>query len=477
MENIILQIVSETAKKYLEYFNGQGVGNLPEMAEDFKLISAEMAKGMLIAFIESTDEAICSAKRERKADGFKIHERNVPRTVFTALGSFTYKRTYFNTPDTREYLLDHILEVNSYERVDAGVSARLVESAALYSYGRSVDIVTGGQVSRQTVRNKIMNTGEVLYVPEKAAYTPEALHIFADEAHVNLQTGKNTIVPLVTICSGKQPISKGRNELISPVHVHGYGIEPETHWEYVYALCAERYDMSIVKAVYIYGDGAARIKKGFDFFPEAMFILDAFHFKKRMRSLLAGEICSNYVSPMYAAIRKGDKKYFDRLVQKMIGAIEEKMPESNEKLKKIKSVKDNAVYILKHWDGIQNAKQPGVIGSCTEAMVSHALAERLSRNPMGWSKGGLSKMAMIRVFTLNGGKIKPADTVAWKHRCNKESVVMKFEKYEEIIKNQNDKILKGAKNWRWFEVENMISGKRTGTSVALDALSRTRNVG
>jgi hypothetical protein len=435
-----------------------------------------MTKEVLSAFLSAADEAIRGAKADRKADGIKVHERKVPRTLLTALGPLTYERTYFNVLGCRKYLLDNILGVEPYERIDAGVSAGLVNTAAAYSYGRSADIATGGQVSRQTVRNKIMNTGEVVYIPEKAAATPEALHIFADEAHVNLQSGRNTIVPLITICSGKQPVSKGRNELIDPVHIHGYGIKPEKQWEYVYALCAAKYDMDLVKDVYIYSDGAAWIRKGFDFFPDAFFVLDTFHFKKRLRSLLSGEICSNYASPISAAIEKGDRKYFDRLVQTMINKLEEGMPESKAKSNKVKSVRDNAAYILNQWNGIQNAKLSGSIGSCTEAMISHALAERLSRNPMGWSKPGLSKMAMIRVFTLNGGKIEAADTVARKHRRDKESITVKFEKYEKIVKNQNDEVLKDAKNWRWFEVDNLISGKTTGTSVTLDALGRTRNI-
>ena len=44
-------------------------------------------------------------------------------------------------------------------------------------------------------------------------------------------------------------------------------------------------------------------------------------------------------------------------------------------------------------------------GSCTEPLISHTLSECLSKNPLAWSKEGLGKMAMLRIFEENGGKI------------------------------------------------------------------------
>ena len=214
MENIILQIVNETAINFINYVNVNGLGTLDKMTVDFKQISDDMALQILGAVVGSADGSVCDAKEERKQDGISIHQRNVPRTLLTALGNFTYNRTYFNTDFGMVYLLDDILGVSPYDRIDAGVSARLVNAAAIHSYGRTASIVAGGNISRQSVWNKAMNTGEVAYVPERVDHTPSALHIFADEDHVPMQDGSNAIVALVTVCAGKQLVSKGRNELI-----------------------------------------------------------------------------------------------------------------------------------------------------------------------------------------------------------------------------------------------------------------------
>jgi len=476
MEKIIHQIVSETVVKYLEYYETTGIVSLDKMSEALKELSDEMALQMLSAFIESADRSICESKSERKNDGITVHERNVPRTVFTSLGSFTYPRSYFKTPVGMSYMLDEMLSVSPYERIDAGVSAKLVNAAALHSYGRSASIVCGDKISRQSAWNKAMNTGEVAYIPEQSQETPETLHIFADEDHVSLQHGNNTIVPLVTVCAGKRAVSKGRNELIEPFHVHGYGLDKETLWNYVYALCAVKYDMSKIEKVHIYGDGASWIKSGTETFSNAIYLLDAFHYRKRMRSLFSGELSSRFALSTYDAIARNDIASFESKVMSLKSLILEKMPDSKARERKLKSIVENSGYILNHWEAIQNTKISGVIGSCTEAMVSHVLSERLSRNPMGWSKRGLSKMAMFRVFVINGGKIEAIDTLSWKYSDKRERVASQVEKYDKIVKLQHDEIFKDAKNWTLFNYDNKISGKTTGSKVALDALGKLRNV-
>ena len=476
MESIIQQILANAATDFLNYFETYGMGALDKMADDLKLISDGLAARMLGAFIDAADKSICDAKKERKEDGIKVHEHGVPRTLFTSLGFFTYNRTYFDTLAGRAYLLDDILAVDPYERVDAGVGARLVNAAATHSYARSAAIAAGGNVSRQSAWNKAMTTGEVAYLPKRADYIPEAIHIFADEDHVALQDGGGTIVSLVTVCAGKRHVFKGRNELVDPFHVQGYGMDKETLWGYVYALCAEKFDMDRVGAVYVYGDGASWIKGSLDMFPNAIYVLDVFHFKKRMRSLLSGEVGAQFTLAAHAAVARGDKAAFKSTAQALLATVLKTLPEGRTREKKAENINDNIGYILNNWDAIQNAKLPGAIGSCTEALVSHVLSDRLSRSPMGWSKKGLSKMAMIRVFALNGGEVMPADTLAWKHCDRRLRVADRIEKYDNIVRLQQDKVFKDVKNWRWFEVDSKISGKTTGTKTALDALGKLRNV-
>lgn len=477
MEHIIQQITEQYVKKFLEHFESRGIYDLGEMAKD----GLEMAKGLmrdlLTAVVESSDQALVAAKAKRREDGTAIHERDVERTQFTSLGPFTYRRTYFQTATGKAYLLDGILGVREYDRVDTTVSAAMVNQAGSLSFQRSAGIVTGGHISRQTAWRKAMGTGEVALLPGRAREQPESLHIFADEDHVHLQNGRSTILPLVTVCAGKRNVSGERNALIEPAHVNGYGLRPDLLWEYVYALCEAKYDMGSVKEIFIYGDGAAWIGKSEDCFPGAVRVLDDYHYRKRMTSLAAGGICKEYAPRLHSAVRSDDRKRFLELLQEMEDKVAADVNEKARR-KRLKALKEDGAYILKHWDAIQNMGCDGAIGSCTEALVSHVFSERFSRNPMGWSKAGLEKMTMIRVFIKNGGKVTPLD-IGLDKRCVGERRAIRgcVDKYAGLVNAQTKEIFKDVRSWKWFGGgDGMISQARSGTRQALRLLGKTRNI-
>ena len=482
MEKILQQILVETLTKFMEYYEKVGLSEIYTMTEEFKEIGNEMLREILCVFIENADRAICEdAKAERKADGFTIKERDVPRSLFTAIGEIEYNRTYFEANGGGYvHILDHLLGVQPYERVDSGIGAGLVNNAASVSFGKSAAIVTGGKVSRQTAWKRVQDVGEVAYLPTRSGHAPETLHIFADEDHVNLQDGGNAIVPLVTCCEGKEAVCKGRNALIDPVHIQGYGLKPDKHWGYVYAVMAEKYDLKKVKQVFLYGDGARWIKAGLDVFGDAIHVLDAYHLDKRLKALLSGDICSAFAHRVRAAVDRGDRAAFQKLYYEMANAVTSGMEIGKGRQKKLAALHENASFLLAHWQAILNNRLPGAIGSCTEAQVSHVLSKRLSRDPMGWSKAGLSKLTMVRVFCLNGGTVMPYDIGAGKVNSQKErTVITSIKKYEDIAARQYDDVFKGWRNWKWFEKDddNLISRKPSGTKTAVDALMKMRDIG
>ena len=372
------------------------------------------------------------------------------------------------------YLLDGILGVNAYERVDTTVSAQMVNYAGEYSFSRSTDIVTDGEVSRQTAWKKAMGTGEAVVIPERSEMTPEVLHIFADEDHVHLQNGKGQILPLVTICMGKNPVCKGRNELIDPVHINGYALKPDELWSYVYAVCEAKYDMRKVRKVMVYGDAAPWIGTSKDFLPDPVYVLDGYHFWKHIKALLAGDICGTFALRAHRTVRENHPDAFRKMLYEMEGALLSEMPKGKERDKRLHHIREEGAFLLAHWDEIQNLTDRDSIGSCTEALISHVFSERFSRNPMGWSKAGLEKMTMIRVFITNGGKITPLD-IGLDRRSERErrTIRSRVEKYAALVNRQEQELLKEAKNWRWLDYDdNMISQARTGTRYLLRCLGK-----
>jgi hypothetical protein len=476
MEHIIHQLVLDFTEKLLDEsgrFMTEGIGGT---TSQMLVLCKEHAAAISSAMLERMDEVLRAEKVQRKEDGLVVHERNVPRSPLTAIGQVPYRRTCFKDKERGEttYLLDDIIGVRSYERVCAHLSAKLVHEASHMSYEKSSRVVADGSVSRQTVRNKVMRTGELAYMPERASETPEELHLFADEDHVSMQDGKNRNVNLVTLSEGSRKVCKGRNELINAIHVQGYKVKPEEHWGYVSALCEEKYDMPKVKHVYIHGDGASWIKGGAEYFSDAVHVLDKYHLNKYMKKLTRGAVCEEYSDVLWAAINDDDREKFGAIIREIAAEMERRGTEGV-LTKKIVSVLDASEYIQSNWEAIQRRLDKNMQGSCTEPMISHVLSERLSRNPMGWSEDGLAQMTMIRVYVKNGGKVEEKD-ILQNPRLEDKKAPREINRYKEIVERRGKELLSKKRDWSIFENTSYSMGLVTGTKRAYDSLSKMRNV-
>jgi hypothetical protein len=474
MEHIIHQLVIEFTEKLMgeaENFATMGIG---ETTERMLGLCKGHAASMAVAMIEQMDAALRAEKTQRNADGLVVHERGVPRSPLTSIGPLPYRRTCFKDKDTGKpvYLLDHLIGVKGYERVCAHLSAKLVQEAGSASYARSSQSITDGAVSRQTVRNKLMRTGELAYVPERKAKTPETLHIFADEDHVPMQDGRSQNVNLVTVTEGSRKVCEGRNELVEAMHVQGYKVKPEDHWQYVAALCGQKYDMGKVEQVCIHGDGAAWIKSGAEYFANAFHVLDGYHLNKYMRKLTAGPICERHGGALWKTIKDDDRAAFEGIVGEVAVELERAGAEGVT-TKKAKSVREAGAYILANWDAVQKRMDKDMQGSCTEGLISHVLSDRLSRTPMGWSEPGLSQMAMIRVFIKNGMVISEAN-IKSRPRIEGRMVPRHIEKYQGIVERQGKELLSKKRDWSIFEKSSFTMGLVTGTRQAYASLAKIR---
>jgi len=476
MNDIVLELAKEYTKEIMRYFEETGIYDIGEVAKELGAMSNKHAKKLLIAILERIDAEICEAKELRKKDEIVIHERDVSRCVYTSLGEIRLRRTYFkdNESGTMIYLLDHIAGIEAYDRVSSEVAARLVSKCTEMSYCKSADNVVDGEISRQTVKNKAMKTKELAYVPEKKNKVPKELHIFADEDHVHMQSGKSNVLPLITISEGVKSVSKGRNELIEPLHIQGYKIPPENVWEYAYALCDEKYDdIQKVDRIYIHGDGAPWILSGLDVMPNSFHVLDHYHIKAKMRSLTAGSP-EGYSSKLWSYLRQGNYDGFSNTIYELLEETEKTYPKELIK-KRTKKIRKTGGYMLAHWDAIMRRFEPEMTGSCTEPLVSHVLSERFSRNPMGWSEAGLSKIASCRVYVQNGGMITKDDIITGKITSGK-TAPHKIDKYEALVALKTKEFLRKERDWSLFENEHIGLSKMTGTKIALDSLGKTRYV-
>jgi hypothetical protein len=94
---------------------------------------------------------------------------------------------------------------------------------------------------------------------------------------------------------------------------------------------------------------------------------------------------------------------------------------------------------------------------------------------MGWSEKGLAQMAMIRVYTKNGGKIEEQD-ILQTPRLKDEKAPRDIGRYREIVERQGKELLSKKRDWSIFEKTSYAMGLVTGTKRAYDSLSKMRTV-
>ena len=411
---------------------------------------------ILSAFLKEMEEALVSgAKALRREDGITVKERDIPRIWLTELGELTYKRTYFRLRDgSFIYLLDHVIGVESYERISKELVADILQAATVKSYQQAID-TTKQEITRQTVHNRLVALGDLVMPVERVKETPEKLDIFADEDHVHLTPKGKAIVPLVTITEGMDTSNPKRHKTINPIHLAAFGMTAEAFRENVIAVLTERYDLDKVKQINVHGDGAPWIEALQQLIPHSRFVLDGYHLEKELQSFLRLECAKQYASALRQVMRKDEYEAFEQYCESIF--LRQTTEKGQEK------VRDFVEYCANRWNAIVIRMSKETCGSCTEPQVSHVLSDRLSRNPIAWSREGLNRMTMLVVYTKNGGRVCAEDVRIRVDEQKKAGFREDgYARYSDYAKKQSDEMLNIKHDWSLFEHECDVLGKVDG---------------
>lgn len=175
-----MEIIQQIAVKTVEeIFNSVRTVGLNDIGKTIKALMPVISKtvlSILEAFLEEMDKALVEgAKRLRRADGITVKERTVPRVWLTEMGELTYKRTYFRLRDgSFVYLLDHVIGIESYERISKELAADILQAATVKSYQQAI-ASTKQEVSRQTVHNRLVALDDLVVPVERVEETPQVL--------------------------------------------------------------------------------------------------------------------------------------------------------------------------------------------------------------------------------------------------------------------------------------------------------------
>ncbi len=454
---IIQQIAVKTVEEIFETVKGTGLNDIGKTVKTLVPVVSRTVLSVLRTFLEEMDEALVTgAKALRRDDGITVKERGVPRTWLTELGELTYKRTYFRLRDgSFAYLLDHIIGVESYERISKELVADILQASTVKSYQQAIDS-TKQEISRQTIHNRLVALDDLVMPVERVEETPETLDIFADEDHVHLTPKGQAIVPLVTITEGMDVSNPKRHKTIHPIHVSAFGMAPDALKENVLAVLTERYDLDKVTQINIHADCGTWIQGLQQLIPHSRLVLDGYHLEKELRSFLRLEGAGCYAKAIRDSMCKEDGyEAFERYCESIFS--KQTTEKGQEK------VKGFVEYCANHWSAIVVRMSKETCGSCTEPQVSHVLSDRLSRNPIAWSKEGLNRMTMLVVYTKNGGRVCAEDV---RIRVNERAKAAFHEdgyaRYSDYAKKQSDEMLNVKHDWSLFEHECDALGKVDG---------------
>ena len=468
MYESILRFSTELANKICLRAEKGEIRDLDVMADEILNDCKEASRKILREIIQHMNESLREDKQVRKEMGLVIKEKDRPRSLLTAIGQIDFSRDYFFDKETVGfvYVLDQMLGIARYERIGASVAAALVSQATDTSYAKSANIVTGGEVSRQTVHNQIrkMETPEIEIEKEKRAV--KELHLHADEDHAHMQKpnkekGKQgKIIPLVTVTEGTKEESKGRNRTINPVHFSDEEFDTKRLWKSVEGFICKHYEPNELKKIYIHGDGGPWIQGGLSDFRQAVHVMDGFHFHKELRKISRILPHRHVRVALTNALKYDNRERADEYIQDILG--EETLTE-----KDVEKIRKFAVYLMGNWKEIRRRlTEESIPGSCTEGLISSVLSERFSRDPLGWSEKNLGKLVMARIYRKNGGKLE-------KRHFRKGTGVK--EKYRDYADRFIEESLKGAVDFSMFEPGMPIFDGASGTQIKIHGIGMMRN--
>lgn len=405
MEQIIHHVEEFLEKVFTVH--AYNITDLDATASELKKDSDELSRKILQTIIEEMNQSLREDKATRKEMGLVMKEKDRKRCILTELGEIHFNRDYYynKNSDRYEAPIDQMLSIEARARIGAEICSKLVTKATEESYARSAKDVTGGLVSRQSVKNAIMKAPELEKQPEdEDPKQVRTLDVYADEDHVHLQKpekekGKrNKLVPLVTVTEGTKKISNTRNATINPVHFVDENMNSKNLWSSVEGYIGKTYDLDTLEEIRLHSDGGPWIKTGLENFINVVRVLDLWHLYDRIRTVDNTFPCRQAGNGILKALKDNDRDRAETILAGLISQCAER--------KEFKTLRDFQTYIFSNWDAAINSLREGMTGSCTEGQVSHVLSERFSRNPMGWSVKGVGKLSKLRVFCKNGGEIK-----------------------------------------------------------------------
>ncbi|MFW6257061.1 MAG: ISLre2 family transposase, partial [Bacillota bacterium] len=294
--------IVETLTKALKEIENNPVAMLSTLTGGLDEKLNDLGRDLVCEALENVEKEIYESN-ERLSEGWTVHKKDQSKSITTIFGQIDYERRYYKRKkkdsDQKEYthLVDDFFGIESHQKIEPLVETRMIDLAAENSYAYSGMMAAYGEIfTDTTVMNKVHQLeGLEDKLSEKEVddqkRTVDVLYIEADEDHISLQNGENTISRLVYVHEGyKNSESREddkRNELKNVHYITGRYKESEEIWLEVLDYIDKNYHLDEIDKIFIGGDGDPWIKEGLGWIEGSKFILDQYHLNKYITSATA----------------------------------------------------------------------------------------------------------------------------------------------------------------------------------------------
>lgn len=343
-------------------------------------------------FLTELDERFKNSRERREK--YNVKETKEKHLISTVGYLYFQSTAYYDKKTNKRYVfIREILNLKPYQRMTNEAEYQLTKYAMEDNMSQAgKHALRNTVISRSTVSKKLAKLdGSIKENIEKSTNQPDVLYIEMDEIHANLQEGGNKICPCAIVHEGYEEDFVKRKKLKNVRYFASAKLSYEELWEVIFDYVDKKYDIDKFKKIFVSGDGAPGIKNYTNCFPNAIFVLDPFHYaKKHLKYIFKDEIELQNLADGY--IRNDLIEDFKRLVDAQI----EKYPEQEKKMI------EHMNYILNNVDGIKNQKDKDYKVHCSmEGHVNQGFARYITSSPYGFSEKGLENKLKLLVYHAN----------------------------------------------------------------------------
>lgn len=376
-----------------------------------------------------------------------------PRTLITSLGIITFNKTYYKSKKKingkfqyYSYLEDY-LGIDKWAKLSLSAETILINNAVDNGYSwSSKNSIPNCIVSRQTISKKIKNINYNYLEQFNKKDTPLVLYIEADEVHANLQSkltkkNKNKIVPVILTHEGHLEDFVKKKQLKNSHYIASSILKTDKLWNEAYKYLDSSYDLDKVNTIFVSGDGGSWIKGYDEAFPNAIYVLDKFHYRKALNYIFKKQSPITEYADSY--LRNNMIDEFKLLVKSQI----ELYPEQKQDM--IKKQK----YLLNNLQGIINQNHPLYNCPCSmEGHISNKYAKFITSRPHAYSHDGLENI--VQLLTMKANNIKLTEKIYHQFKTGESSYKkLNLEKFKTQFRLQSNQFYN---NLQKYNLEHSI---------------------